>query len=191
MSYDEVEFKYDARNISIESFHKLCKKFNPSAYLEQYGTDTFYYCKHIEQGFCRHRIGNDINQLTYKEKTCTENSVIRREVNVDLEKNTKENVVSTFLNYQGYTKQNTIGKASFVYLCNDHVMAYYVCYDNNMKELGRFIEIEIREDKELGTADDKFTQLVVIEKLCKSLGIKPKDRVNSSLFELYGLDKEK
>ena len=188
MKYEEIEFKYDANDIRIASYHETCKRLGKSEYFIQFGSDTFYRTNDLSK-FCRHRKGKDINQLTFKEKTSVENSIIRKEVNVDLGELVDTSTVSEFLFNMRYTKENTINKSSFVYVFDTFILAYYICLDTEFKELGRFLEIELREDKDLGTTEEKLQLLTILERKLRSLGLYPKHRIKESLFDMFGFDK--
>jgi hypothetical protein len=69
---------------------------------------------------------------------------------------------------------------------------YYITYDENLKELDRFIEVEINKDKveELDSASvipytNAAAYLSEAEKYLVTVGISPQNRMKKSLFELY------
>lgn len=188
MSYTEVEFKYDAKEISIEKFKDLCEGLNPAKVHNQHGRDIFYIHPSQPKVFGRHRTGLEINQLTYKQKLSDWDSIVREEINMDLDESTTKKTVQKFMEAMGYYKGNVIDKVSFVYVYPEYVLAYYICYDYDMNELGRFIEIEVREDQPIGENETKVqvAWLSIVEKLLKPLGITPKNRISKSLFEMFG-----
>ena len=63
-------------------------------------------------------------------------------------------------------------------------MVYYIVYDENMKEKGRFIEIEVNKDK-IKQLSDPFATLKLYEASLLEVGIKPSNRLKRSLFEMF------
>jgi adenylate cyclase class IV len=64
-------------------------------------------------------------------------------------------------------------------------MVWYAVYDENMKEKGRFIEIEINKDKVSELGDRSIEVLKEFEDRLGKLGITHKNRLKKSLFEMY------
>jgi adenylate cyclase class IV len=186
----EVEFKYSASEISIESFHKFCKgKKGLVKYVMASGFDHFYASTVIPGAFCRHRQGADMNQLTLKRKTTHENSYVRTEHNIDLDPTMTEPQIRSLCNDLGYTYTGRIFKVCFVYKYDYYTLCYYVVYDDNMKELNRFFEIEMSEEVQWREGE-AYSALVIMEKSCKLLGAKADNRESASLFEMYGHNHE-
>jgi adenylate cyclase class IV len=180
----EIEFKYRADNISLTAFTEFCKSRRPIQVIHAAGYDHFY--QHAQEGdsFCRHRIGPDMNQLTFKRKTTDSNNFVRTEHNLDLDSVTQEQVAALCAEF-GYKPNFSLYKSCFVYNYDCYTLVYYICYDVDMKELGRFVEIEMKEDHPWESETQAWDQLLVFEKLCKPLGVSPQSRVKRSLFELY------
>lgn len=176
----EVEFKYSADNISLESFSQFCRLIGESEYKSAAGYDYFYE-NGVKGSFLRHRVGPDINQLTYKRKIQKDN-FIRVERNINLHRDILLEEVTGFCEDTGYKFNTKIMKHSFVFVFDWYIAAYYICYDANMEELNRFIELEVREDMD---NKDPYKELLILEKMYKPLGLMPNDRVKASLFELY------
>lgn len=188
MRYKEIEFKYKADNISLKDFVKFCVARNPLTIVEASGFDHFYASIKDQDAFCRHRIGPDFNQLTFKRKTTDANNFIRTEHNLNLSTSMKREAVEALCGEFGYKYNVSVFKNCFVYFYDWCVLSYYVCYDNSLKEIGRFIEIEANEEHEWPTEQDAWDAVVVMEKLCKTLGLTPQARLKKSLFELYRQD---
>lgn len=184
----EVEFKYDAKNIDLKDFHKFCKKKAKYTYISQTGTDVFYSHKEDKDVFYRYRKSPDLNQLTFKRKIHTANSFMRIEHNIDLAGTMDEDRINLFCEGQGFTYNCRIFKTAFTYFYGPYVMTYYICYDESMKELGRFMEVEASEDGDIGGPYDQLSYIQVIEKSLRALGITDKDRLTKSLFEMYRKD---
>lgn len=184
MQYREIEFKYNADSISLAAFTEFCKNRQPSKTLDISGYDYFFENTKVPGAFCRHRVGPDTNQLTFKRKTSDANSNIRTEHNIDLDGTSIDQVQALVAEF-GYEYNTKIFKSCFIYWFEYYVLSWYVCYDSDMKELGRFMEIEAREDYSWKTEQEAWDSIVAMEKFCKSLGISHQSRIKRSLFELY------
>lgn len=184
----EVEFKYNAKDISLTEFMKFCEKREPVHHIYAAGYDHFYENAKDPDAFCRHRLGPDMNQLTFKRKIDDANNYIRTEHNVDLMRTMTQEQISALLLEFGYKFNVSIFKTCFVYVYDYYVLVYYIVYDLDMKELNRFVEIEMKEDYPWEDRNHAWDELVTTERLCKSLGINVKLRVKPSLFEMYKKD---
>lgn len=183
MNYHEIEFKYNASQISVEDFKEFCIEQNPHEYMSAHGEDHFYHYPKEADQFLRHRVGPGINELTIKKKL-EENNNIRIEYNMPLELTVDFGQVKDFCLFLGYIYNNSIHKIAHTYTYPWYEACYYVCQDKNLKEIGRFIELELKQPYNKGE-DAVFKDLVILEKLYKPLGINPKLRVIPSLFELF------
>jgi adenylate cyclase class IV len=187
LKFKEVETKYSAENISLQDFVAFCEKHD-EAYLskiEAAGFDHFYYSAKDPKAFYRHRIGPDLNQLTFKRKIQSDRNYIRTEHNINLEPTTPKEKVAALVSESGFEHNVTIFKSCFVYYFERVVLSYYVCYDSNMKEIGRFFEIEANEDYGWKTEQDAWGAVTVMEIVCRPLGVTPQMRIKRSLFELF------
>lgn len=179
----EIETKYRADNVDLEEFMKVCTDKNPTEYITASGWDYFYDKKGAD-GFARHRVGSDFNQLTFKRKTSEANNFIRDEDNLNMLKDVSVKQVKSFLGKFGYKHNRSIYKNCFIYSYPDHIVVFYVIYDEQIKEIGRFIEIEMSESSPWETEEQAWDTLVKIEKEWKALGLNPKTRMKKSLYEL-------
>jgi adenylate cyclase class IV len=190
MKYREIEFKYAADNISLTAFVEFAKtRPGLQSYVEASGFDHFYEKTDSSGSFGRHRIGPDMNQLTFKRKTTDKNNFIRTEHNLNLTTSVSQDQVKSLFEEFGYKYNTSIFKTCFVYKYEWYTLVYYVCYNSDMKERGRFVEIEMSEDYAWASEEEAMGQLTIIEKLCKSLGVTPQSRIRKSLFELYKNEK--
>lgn len=186
MHFKEIELKYRADNVLLSDFQAYCESSKkPYSFLHASGYD-YFYDDAVEPGeFCRHRVGADMNQLTFKRKTTNKNNYIRTEHNINLAKDTTVDQVSALCSEFGFSFNTSIFKTCFVYKFQSHTAVYYVCYDIEMKELGRFIEIELDENRNWGDEENAMKALQVLEQDMSRLGLKPQSRVKKSLFELF------
>ncbi len=148
MEAREIEFKYRADNISLTDFYAFCEGLKGAApkYLEASGYDYFFDKADDEDGFYRVRIGHDIRQLTYKHKTKDTNNYVREEHNLDFSGNMTKEYIEGYVKSLGYEYNTKLFKNCFIYKYSTFTLVYYICYDADLKELGRFVEIEMSEE---------------------------------------------
>lgn len=186
MKAKEVEFKYNAENLTLSDFTEFCAKHKPSfKFIMASGWDDFYENIKDPTAFCRHRHGPDANQLTFKRKLADSNNFIRTEHNMDMTDKMRPDQVSALCSEFGYKYNTTLFKNCFIYKFDWYTLVYYICYDKDMKELGRFFEIEMAEEHDWKDEQEAWNELVVLEKLAKPLGVSPQSRVKRSLWEMY------
>jgi hypothetical protein len=65
------------------------------------------------------------------------------------------------------------------------VICYYVVYNEEWKEQRRFIEIEADEDFQWESESSAWAAVESYEKDFEVLGIKPRNRLKKSLFEMF------
>lgn len=183
--FKEIEFKYKADSISLTAFTEFCKARQPNKFVMAAGWDYFYSSVNDPDSFCRHRVGGDMNQLTFKRKTDDSNNFVRTEHNMNMLPGVSEAQVEAFCAEFGYKYNMTIFKNCFIYVYDSYTIVYYVCYDEDMHELGRFLEIEAKEDYPWVSDQEAWDAIAAIERLSKSLGISPQARMKRSLYELF------
>lgn len=182
----EIEFKYKAQ-VSIDEFKTFCNTtFKPLKELTISATDTFFSIPDDKTSFFRHRVASDANELTFKRKLNKTNNFIRTEFNFLLPASTTLNKIRDFTKEFGYSVESSINKYNIIFEFEWFVMSYYICYDKDMRELGRFIEIEAREDVQWSSESNAMLELGIIERACNPLGLNSKERLSESLFEMYG-----
>lgn len=182
----ELEYKYRATSIKRTNFVALVEELGYETKKEASSFDFYYTLPNNPDMFQRYR-ESTTPELTKKRKVSSSNNWERVEVDLplDAEKITKA-TVDRFVGLDGYEENFCIYKTCFIYfqeVCN---LVYYTVYDKEMKELDRFIEIEVNKDKakELGTEAAMETLKALEEKL-SVLGITSKNRMKKSLYELY------
>lgn len=185
MKYCEIEFKYNAATMSLDTFMKFCQKLGPTKFNIASGFDHLYENPQDKDYFGRYRVGADINQLTTKRKTVEANNFVRGEINVDLAPGETKDKADAIFEFFGYKYNTSIFKNCFIYKFDWYTLVFYVVYNTEMEELGRFFEIEMSEDHKWNDEKHATAELVVLEKLCKPLGITPPARIKRSLFEMY------
>ncbi len=194
--FTELEYKYKADDVKLTDFVKLVSKLNVVKKLDISSWDT-YYTKGPNE-FVRFRHSTD-PELTIKRKVKTANNWERIEVDlpVDNSRITDEKV-DNFLSLLEYQKNFKIYKSCFIYWLKEVNFVYYIVYDENLKETGRFIEVEINKSQidylrnhkyddrnNTGPKDGAVETLNEYEKYLTQLGLSPQNRMKKSLFELY------
>src|SRR5690606_26309558 len=114
--------------------------------------DTYYTRPGSLEEFQRFRESDD-PELTIKRKVKDSNNWERIESDLPLDpKRITEDKVTFHVGLDGYVKNFKIYKTCFIYWFDNTNAVYYIVYDEEMKERGRFIEVEINKDKvpELG-----------------------------------------
>lgn len=189
--FKEVEYKYDAKNISLTSFQELMIKMQPTKLIETGSWDLYFTNKKDE--FIRYRQSEIKPELTIKRKVKKENNTERIEVNIGLSMASKyegvgeqEESVRAFTKLLEYDFNFKIYKTCFIYFFDDVDVVYYIVYDENMKEQQRFIEIEYLEEKAHSSSmADIVKSLKKYEASLHSLGISSDKRLSKSLFETF------
>lgn len=181
----EIETKYRAGEVKLSDFKAFCEAKDPRSYKVVSGSDYFYSNTKDSDSFWRHRVGPDSNQITFKRKTADTNNFVRVEHNIELRKDMTVEAVAAMLKEFAYTYNTEIFKNCFIYKYEYYTIVLYICYDKDMKELERFIELEMQEDYDWKNVDEAWNALIVLEKTAKDIGITSRNRVRSSLFELF------
>jgi adenylate cyclase class IV len=184
MKFKELEFKYRADDIALSEFRKFCEQ-DPHKFLVASGYDYFYENVSDPTSFCRHRVGPDANQLTFKRKTSDKNNYLRDEDNLDLIGKMTLDQVKSLCEKFGYRYTNLLFKNCFIYKYNRYTFVYYICYDKDMQEVGRFIEIEMDEKYAWPSEQVAWAELVDLEQKLAKFNIYPQSRIKRSLFEMF------
>jgi hypothetical protein len=187
--YKEIEYKYIADNISLSSFtdlmEKLKQKYQFNKYLQASSFDTYYVKEDNQDEFQRFRNDGKTPELTKKKKTKTSNNWERIESDLPLDPaRVTEETVTFHVGLDGYKENFKIFKVCFIYFYETVNYVWYIVYDKNMKEVGRFLEVELNKDKVSGTSTDA-TILKEHEENLLELGIGSQNRTKLSLFERF------
>lgn len=189
MKFKEIETKYYADAVSIDSFEKLVKDVldgqEPRKKMMVSSYDEYFVNKNND--FIRYRYTDDRGELTIKRKTSDKNNNERIEVNVPTSGDNLK-AIEVFCNLLGYDYNFGIYKTCKIYWIDKVVLVWYVVYDKSMKEMKRFIEIEADEDLEWESEEQAWAEVVKYEKMLEPLAITSKNRVRKSLFELFVKD---
>lgn len=187
----EIEFKYNASEVDLGQLGEFCNQVDTHdgetpSFLHASGYDYFYARFAEDTAFCRHRVGPDSNQLTFKRKTAENNNYVRIEHNIDLAPGVSPEQIRALAREFGYGATTfSIFKNCFIYSFPQYIFVYYVCYDTSMKELGRFLEIEVSESYPWKDSDEAMDRLIQLEQKAKVIGLTPQKRIKRSLFEMF------
>lgn len=182
----EIEYKYRVPDLRLTAFHEAGKALCPTSYIEASGTD--YYFTNEHGSFVRYRAG-DRQEFTTKYKTTSRNNYVRDEFNLLIGKGQPLERIASFLTSVGYSRLNfQIFKSCFIYYYEKFDLVYYVVYDPDMKELDRFLEIEMLEDYPWKSEREAREYLAKVERGLNGLGAQPVNRESKSLFERYRKD---
>lgn len=188
--YIELEYKYKADKVKLTDFIKLVKSLNPIKRLDISSWD-HYYTTVDSVSFQRFR-QSDSPELTKKIKTVDGNNWNRIEVDLPLDKSRlTEEVVRKYVGLDGYIHDFTIYKTCVIFWLDNVNYVYYITYDEDLKELDRFIEVEVNKNKvailnssENNNQGAEWT-LNQAASVLRTIGITPQNRMKKSLFDLY------
>lgn len=85
----------------------------------------------------------------------------------------------------GYVKNFKIYKMCWIYWTKDVNVVYYVVFNEDFQEVGRFMEIEANQDKEWESEEQAMNAVLDMEQKFAGLGISPQNRLKKSLFEMF------
>lgn len=182
--YKEIEYKYDAKSVNLQRFSNLMDALRYKKYISVSSYDHFFTKPEKDDEFIRYRYNDITQELTLKKKTCDFNNNNRIEINLDI-KELDTNKIKTFLEMIGYNYCFQIYKTCFIYIFDKVIISYYIVYNENMKELGRFVEIEADEKYDWKDESEAFEKINEFEKLLCTLNITSSGRLTKSLFEMY------
>lgn len=183
MSYYELEYKYKADEVGLADFKALMNKQNVKKTLDISSYDV-YYTRQDNKDFQRFR-NSESPELTRKVKTQEGNNWQRVEVDLPLDSaRLTEDIVTKYVGLDGYSENFRVFKTCFVYWLDNINFVYYTVYNKDLREVGRFIEVEV--NKEDVTDLEQATEILnQAEKILSEIGITSRNRMKKSLFELY------
>lgn len=185
-NFKELEYKYNADDVSLVEFDKLMRELNFKKKLDVSSWDIYYTQNEKTDRFVRFRMSSERPELTKKRKTKDNNNWERIEVDLPLDpERISEDIVANFVGLDEYKKNFKIYKSCFIYFFDDVNTVWYSVYDENMEEQGRFIEIEINKNKVNELGENYKKALKTLEEKLSILGISHQNRLKKSLFEMY------
>ncbi len=190
--FEELEYKYRADNVSLSHFKALMNsRRSPfTSNIIAASWDIYYSQDGLEDSFQRFRVDTGRPELTKKVKTKDGNNWVRVESDLPLDPaRVSEEKVAFHVGLDGYRENFRIFKYCDMYFENDLNYVYYIVYDENMRESGRFIEVEVNKDRVapllLLGPNAPMEALRRGEQYLEGLGITAQNRLKKSLFELF------
>jgi hypothetical protein len=180
----EIEYKYKSDGIKLSDFEAIFLPLKPKT-LRVGGWDFYFIKENSPDEFQRYR-ESEKPELTKKVKTKDSNSWKRVESDLPLcrERATFEKV-AFHVGLDGYKFNFKIYKNCVIFFLEDINAVYYTTYDENMKENGRYIEVELNKDRVEALGDKAMDVLKEWETKLAQIGITPQNRMKRSLFEIY------
>ncbi len=183
--FTEIEYKYQVPDLKLTTFHETARALKHTSYVEASGYDYYFTCPEDADDFVRYRAG-DRQELTTKKKTNIANNYVRDEYNLMIGKGQTLERIAGFLDSIGYPRMNfCIFKACFIYYYDTYDLVFYIVYDQDMREMNRFLEIEMLEEYPWPNEESARLALNTIEATLEHLGAAPGRRESKSLFERY------
>jgi len=195
MLHTEIEYKYNAEEIARQAFNALCRSLSPVKELlldannDNKPSIDHYFTK--ADRFMRFRYGQGKWELTTKVKTVVGNNKVRTEINIKLGPGMNFEKAKAFSGIFSLEHDFSIIKDVQVFWFEKIVLSHYTCYDEQMKKLNTFLEIEADEEHEWDSEEQALAELAEWEKKLAPLGLTPQKRIKKSLFEFYTTKGEK
>lgn len=184
----ELERKYRGDDIKLTDFIKFAESLSPVKQLEVASWDIYYAGNKFKLPFefLRYRKGEPA-QLTIKIKSDEKNNADRFELDLDLFK-AKDFIINTFAKLIGFEENFRIYKDCTIYWYDKVDIVYYIVYDKNKKERGRYVEIEARKDAQFSGPEEAWNCVNEMEQKMSALGIIPANRLKKSMWEIFKKD---
>lgn len=185
----ELELKYKADEIKLADFVKFANSMNPEKQIQVASWDVYYSGDNLPFEFMRFRNG-PTPELTIKIKMDEKNNNNRIEVDLPLMITVSEWIVSKFVGLFGFKENFRVYKFCDIYWYEKLDIVFYIVYNTDMTELGRFIEIEARKDTIFTSKEEAWALVKEMETKMGVLGISAANRTKLSLWERFRKKKE-
>jgi hypothetical protein len=184
--YREIEFKYNADSIKLKDYMKFAESHKPVDFIEVGSWDFYFSSENTKFNFefIRYRQGPK-PELTIKVKLNENNNNDRIEIDVPLDpQRCTIDDITQFCAQLGFTLNVVIYKICYIHVFADATTVYYLVYDSDMNEKGRYIEVEARKDVDHGSEEGASEVAKRYEKGLEVLGITPQNRIKKSQWEM-------
>lgn len=182
--FSELEYKYKADNIELQDFISVMQTLPITKQKDVSSWDYYYTNKISEDEFIRYRV-SETPELTIKRKINENNNWQRVEVDLPL-RSINKTIVDKFVELLGYKHNTAIYKTCFIYWLENINFVYYIVYDKNMHEKGRFIEVEVNKDKVSFLGKEGVEKnLKYGQEILTNFQLGPLNRLKKSLFEIF------
>ena len=185
----EIEDKFNASSISMDQF---CSYINnlpvkPNKTIEAKSWD--YYFSPVDKAskidFIRYRQGEK-PELTVKFKLEGNGNRIEYDIPLDpsVAESEVEHVVSGFTGLLGFKLNFKIFKFCVINYFDKVCVSYYISFNENLKEVGRYLEVEAIKDAHFDSIREARAEVEKWNKLFEPLGINETLKISQSQFEL-------
>lgn len=190
LSFEELEYKYRADTVQLGAFLELMAGLPATRRLKAASWDIYYTHSSSEDSFLRLRLDPHKPELTKKVKKAVTNNWARLESDLPLDPaRISEEVAAFHVGLDGYSENFRIFKYCDIHYMPDINYVFYIVYDKDMRESGRFIEVEVNKGRVLEldsiSPGGSLEALRQGELRLSALGITPQHRLRKSLYELY------
>jgi predicted adenylyl cyclase CyaB len=185
----EVKFTVSSDiEMSLRRFDELGAS-GKGSYQMGSGVDIYY--RNADGDTIRHRFSSHFGELTTKKKI--HGNEVRKEINIRL-KNPSPTEVKEMFEMLNFVEVMNISKISHIYYLASVVLAWYTVLDKFGNTLGRFVEVELREDidwrtiaKTQGSDTEDYCHEILTAWRVKLEGLRIVDKqIKKSLYELFG-----
>lgn len=191
----ELEYKYLAGGITLKAFEALANSLKPIDTLTIGSWDLYYEGtnKALPFDFFRYRQGSS-PELTIKIKLDSKNNNNRIEYDIPLNPNASEKdveaVIAGFVGLLGFEFNVRIYKYCSIYFYEKTSLVYYTVQDEEMREIGRYVEVEANKKYPFASTEEAWETVVELEKTLEPLGITAKNRMRKSQWEINRKEKK-
>ena len=184
MSFIELEYKYRADEVGLAEFKALMNSLATKKTVDVSSWDVYFTKSGEPTKFQRFRNGST-PELTKKIKINNNNNWERIEVDLPLDPTRiTEEIVKRYVSIDGYEENFRIYKTCCIFWLDNINFVYYIVYDDNLREKGRFIEVEVNKEM-VNDLEQPTNTLNQAEIILSKLGISHKNRLRKSLFEIF------
>lgn len=192
ISVNELELKYDASEVKLSEFNKFSWAEKPEKYIEAHSWDIYFSVDKDATNafpfeFMRLRLGSK-PELTIKIKKTDKNNNSRTEIDVPLDPNISNNelnkIISEYCKQFNFVENFRIFKYCSIFFYKEIDTVYYVTFNEEMKEIGRYLEAERRKDVPCESEDAAWELLREWEQKFSVFGITSRNRMKKSQWEI-------
>ena len=194
ITVNELELKYDAKDVKLSTFNTFSWNEKPDKYVEVHSWDVYFSADksatseiNLPFEFMRLRLGVR-PELTIKIKKDEKNNNSRVEIDIPLDPNASQEslnkLVSEYCKRLNFVENFRIFKYCSVFFYEKLDTVYYITFNEEMKEIGRYIEIEFRKDISCSSEAEAWELVKTFEQKFSVFGITPQNRMKRSQWEI-------
>lgn len=188
IAINELEYKYSADKIKLSDFVDFAKNLFPVKSVDVSSWD-YYYTPRKKNSvqFMRYRAGTH-PELTIKHKLSSNNNNNRIETDIPIDPSADAEstlaIINAYTDLLGFSLNFKIYKYCRIFYFEKTTLVYYISFNEEMKEVGRYIEVEARKDYPFKNKEIAWKEVKDLEKKLSSLKITEKNRMKKSQFEI-------